>query len=236
MRKEKVFSLEAPKKANSREESVSGVLHITNGDAFNDYFLSGHSVRALPFREAMMDGDAVADVFGAQFVRLRTAALGVSEEEYRKKLPLIDVLCKERFALKEIQLWFGKDTFCQMNLLTLLACLEEINYQGAVTLNYIDDETFRTEEAGISVTLGIYKALYEKILVKKQKAAGGVLSTAAIDLYFDYHAEDGYLARLIKSNTDKNTDDLVMLLLNCSAPYGLSDRQALSLIEKHRKK
>ena len=52
-------------------------LNITNGDAFNEHFLSERGGAAVPFCESMMDGDTVADIYSAEFIQLRAAALGV---------------------------------------------------------------------------------------------------------------------------------------------------------------
>ena len=114
-------------------------LNITNGDYFNEYFLSKFGGVAIPFCEAMMDGEASADIYSAQFIALRARALNVTEDEYRAKMYARDYLNSGKY--QTICLWFGKDTFCQVNLLTLLAYLEQIAYVGEVKLNYIDDET-----------------------------------------------------------------------------------------------
>ena len=137
----------------------------------------------------------------------------------------------------ELSLWFGKDAFCQINLLTLLAYLEQINYRGKVTLNYIDDETFCTLEKGIPVILGRYKSLYEDILVHGRHPKNtGVLVPDSIDLYFDYHSENGMLARTVREHADVSKTELICLLLRISKEYGLSDVQAEGLIQKYRTK
>ena len=57
----------------------NSVLNITNGDAFNVYFLSKFGGLAVPFREAMMDGDAVLSIFSDDFIRLRSKELETSK-------------------------------------------------------------------------------------------------------------------------------------------------------------
>ena len=68
-------------------------------------------------------------------------------------MSVCEVLSKNIYST--IYLWFGKDTFCQMNLLALLVYLEQIKYQGKLILNYIDDVTFEQIESNIDVKLGI---------------------------------------------------------------------------------
>ena len=208
------------------------ILNITNGDCFNDYFISKFGGEAIPFCEAMMDGDTISDIYSDEFIELRSKELGVSVEEYKTKMH-VQTASLENYS--ELRLWFGKDTFCQTNLLTLLAYLEQIEFSGKVILNYIDDETFEVTEDNITVTLGTYKKLYKDILIaKKHPTDLGVLDTDAIELYFDYHSDNGALATLVREHSDKDDMALICLLLENSKAYGLSDIQAEMLIRKYR--
>ena len=209
----------------------SNVFNITNGDCFNDYFLSKHGGAAVPFCEAMMDGNTVPGIFSDAFIGLRSKELNVSTEEYKTKMHVHTAL---ESNYSELHLWFGTDTFCQVNLLTLLAYLEQIKFGGKVILNYIDDETFEVTEDNIAVALGSYQKLYEDILIARTRPTElGVLNARAIDLYFDYHSDDGALARFIRENPDKSDTELICLLLENSKAYGLSDLQAERLIHKY---
>ena len=208
------------------------ILNITNGEYFNNYFLTKFGGVAVPFCEAMMDGDTVLELYSDEFIKLRSKELGVNIEEYKSKIFVHTDLLKN---YSEICLWFGKDTFCQINLLTLLAYLEQIGYSGKVVLNYINDETFEVIEANIPVELGSYKKLYEDILIAKKHSTDlGVLDFEVVELYFDYHSDRGTLAQLVRENSDKDDMTLVSLLIEGSKEYGLSDMQAEKLIEKYR--
>ena len=207
------------------------VLNITNGEYFNQYLISKTGEESVPFCEAIMDGEVVTNIYSEQFISLRAKALNVSEDEYRAKMYVYNVLQNNEY--KTICLWFGKDTFCQINLLTLLAYLEQIQYCGYIKLNYIDDETFELLESNIDVKLGRYRKIYEDILISKRTPQNiGILSARAIDLYFEYHSERGVLANLVRVNSNKETTELIALLLEESKEYGLSDLQAGKLIKK----
>ena len=207
-------------------------LNITSGEYFNRHFLSENGGVALPFCEAMMDGQAMLDIFSEAFIAKRLQALHVTKEQYQSKMYVYDALQNREY--QSIALWFGKDTFCQMNLLTLLAYLEQINYQGEVKLHYIDDETFAVIEKDIAVVLGIYRQIYQDIFISKSIPKDlGVLSKRAIALYFDYHSQNGHLANLVKANRNKARSDILCLLLEASKDYGLSDIQAEQLIATH---
>ena len=229
MAKNKNRSLEDNRMEKTKKECSKMLLNITNGDAFNEYLLSKVGGAAVPFREAMMDGDAVLDIFSDEFISLRASELNVSADEYRANVPA----GIENYS--ELVLWFGKDTFCQINLLTLLAYLEQINYSGRVVLNYIDDETFCVLDKDIKVELGLYRKMYEDILISKiMPQSFGVLVPFAIELYFDYHSDNGALARMVRENSSKDDMALICLLLENSRDYGLSDIEAQGLIKRYK--
>ena len=212
----------------------SKILNITNGDAFNSYFLSEYGGKAVPFREAMMDGGTVSDIYSPEFIGLRSDELKVTCEEYRRNMLVYDALNENEYT--ELHLWFGKDTFCQMNLVTLLAYLEQARYSAKVVLNYIDDETFEVLESNIDLELGMYDSLYKMILISKQMPRETAkLDGEAIKLYFDYHSDNGALAQKVRDNSNMERIDLICLLLNNSKEYGLSDIQAEELIKRYAK-
>ena len=145
----------------------SKILNITNGEYFNEYFISNFGGAAVPFCEAVMDGEVLTDIYSEEFIAVRAKSLNITENEYKTKMYAYNALNSNKFSC--IYLWFGMDTFCQMNLLTLLAYLEQKNFSGKVLLNYIDDETFKVIKEDIVVNLGIYKSIYEKVLILKEK-------------------------------------------------------------------
>ena len=205
-------------------------LNITNGDYFNQYIIEKFGGAAIPFCECIMDGEVTLDILSDEFINLRTKALNVSKEEYLSKMQVPGALSSNKYS--RLCLWFGKDTFCQMNLLMLLSYLEQIEYNHAITLCYIDDATFDIIESSIDVTLGIYKQIYSDILISRQIPNNlGVLNKKAIDLYFDYISDNGALVSLVKTNENKSNTELITLLLNASEEYGLSDLQAERIIK-----
>ncbi len=207
------------------------ILNITNGEYFNEYFMSNFGGTAVPFCEVIMDGEVLSDIYSEEFIAVRAKSLNITENEYKTKMYAYNALNYNDY--KTICLWFGKDTFCQVNLLTLLAYLEQIQYDGEIKLNYIDDETFDVLESDINLELGVYSEIYEQVLISKKLPGDvGVLCHRAIDLYFDYHSDEGKLVKIVKANAHKTKTELICILLRESKDYGLSDLQAEGLINR----
>ena len=209
------------------------ILNITNGDYLNDKLSKENEGEFFPFREAMIQGEATYPILDDRFIKARAKSLNVSAEFYKEKAKDILELSRYHEKYSKLKLWFGKDTFCQLNLLTLLAYLEQINYVGEIEIDIIDDETGNTLQSDIKVVLGQYSAIYKAILMSKQMGTElGVIDRHAIELYFDYLSLDGYLANLIKENSNLDDNQLLVLLLESSKEYGLSDLNIKELISR----
>ena len=213
------------------------VVNITNGEMMNQYFHRERGGVNFAFNEMMMHGRAVMEIGSAEFVALRAEDLGVAVSLYREKMQVLDWLFRHSKDGVKLALWFGKDSFCQLNLLTLLAYLEQIQWEGEIRLNIADDVTYEIISGDIPVLLGAYSALYRDVVVlHKSTPAVGVIDKRALELFFDYLSPDGALATLIRSHPDDSEDELICKLMEVSLDYGISDVQAAYLIEKYGKK
>ena len=209
------------------------LLNITNGDYLNDKLSKENSGKFFPFREAMIQGLASSPIFDECFISQRAKSLGVSEEFYKQNAKDVLALANHHVKNVKIRLWFGKDTFCQLNLLTLLAYLEQVGYEGEIELVLVDDETGNILQDGISVKLGQYLKIYQAVLIKKQMPnVLGVIDKRAVELYFDFLSPNGNLANLIRQNQNLTKDELVVLLLENSKKYGLSDCNVKELLSR----
>ena len=213
---------------------MNNFLHITNGEYFKKHLLNKFNINSIPFNEAMMSGNTINTIFSDEFINLRSKQFNVSSDTYYSKIKDIILLKDKVNEYDIIYLYFGLDTFCQINLLTLLAYLEQINYKNKLVLNIVDDYTNEIITKDINIQLNGYINLYNEILIKRNKVNSlKEINEYAIDLYFDYLSSDGMLAKLIKENRNKSKEELVILLLANSKDYGLSDLQAIDLINKY---
>lgn len=206
-------------------------INIVSGEcaAAPVHTLTGEEV--ISFNEAMMDGPAPRPIFSANFCRLRAAVHHVSPEVYHEKsAALLDILAHPN-SWDELSLWFGPDAFCQVNLITLLAALEERGYQGRVTLTLMDDATHAILLPGHTLPLGHYGALYDTVVAAHQPASSGdTVMDHAIALALDYWDSHGRLAELARANCQLPRSELMLLLLNAGRDYGLSDVQAEAIM------
>ena len=209
------------------------IINITNGEYCNNYIQNKTNIHSIAFNEAMIGGNKTSDIFSDEFINIRHSYHNITKEMYLEKIsPIID-LRKYIDAIKRINLYFGEDSFCQINLLTLLAYLEKINYKGEIYLNLIDDYTFEIIKENILVNLGHYTSLYNDLVVNKQYNNNlEVLSSKAVDLYFDYLNDNGRLATIIKNNKNIDKNKLIIKLLAETKEYGLSNILIEELIEK----
>lgn len=210
------------------------VLHILNGqimyEEFKENKLMGEADYA-PFNEAMCVHPVTEKVFDKHFIHTRAAGHGESAENYIPKVihPLDHLFHKE---YKYIVLWFGEDMFCQMNLLTFLAYLEQTEYQGNVFLNSFREDEFKVQQTKLS--LGGYDSAYKGVFINHRKPSVKLFPAMyqAINLYLDMLDEDNEIVKYISKHTDLPTSELLNRLFIRFPTIGYGDTQYLELINK----
>lgn len=212
-------------------------LNILNGQSMFDYFkrhnLNNNGFYA-PFNEAMCTGKGALNIFSEEFVKCRCITHHITAEKYNEVtlLPL-KVLFENRFS--SVILWFDDDMFCQINLLTLLAYLEQVCYNGDTTFNLVNHEF----EVVNSIKLDIqgYCELYKQVMIDRCMPPNIKLPTMknGIKLYFEYLKQENEITSYISQRPDLPSDILLKELLERFRLYGLGDTQYIELIRKFRK-
>ena len=211
------------------------LLNITNGDYLNAKLSKENEGEFFPFREATIQGNLTQAILSEDFIKARAESLSVTVDYYKKNAQNVLDFIQNHARYSKLKLWFGDDTFCQLNLLTLLALLEQINYSGEIEIVIVDDETGSVVASTHGVKLGQYYNLYKKILLNGQMPdETGAISKRAIELYFDYLSPNGHLANLARQNADLEQSELVVLLLKNSKEYGLSDLNVKELLKREK--
>ena len=117
-------------------------INITCGQIANNYYSKKYKDEVfIPFNEAMNKGNPKDDIFSEEFILERIKTHNTTREEYLSKMNEILSL-KDEINNYEITCWFGDDDFCQINLLTLLGYLDQINYKKEITFCLIDEESY----------------------------------------------------------------------------------------------
>ncbi|MBB4824778.1 AraC-like DNA-binding protein [Sporosarcina luteola] len=210
------------------------VLNILNGqlmyDEFNSKKLMGDSDYA-PFNEAMCVHKTSGIIFDSEFIQTRATGHGETIESYSSKVihPLQDLFKKD---YNYIVLWFGEDLFCQMNLLTLLAYLEQSDYKGKVFLNSFREDEFKVNQT--ELTLGRYNAAYQDVLVHHRKPGEGLLPVLyqASVLYLEMQKEKNEVTQYISKNMHLPQEELLRRLFEIFPMIGYGDTQYIELINK----
>ncbi|MBS4218417.1 helix-turn-helix transcriptional regulator [Bacillus sp. FJAT-49711] len=221
-------------KKKNKELFDEDVLNILNGQVMYEEFkhkkLMGDSDYA-PFNEAMCVNATTRSIFDQEFIQTRAAGHHDSEENYRKMVikPLNSLFEKN---YNYIVLWFGEDMFCQMNLLTMLAYLEQSQYKGKVFFNSFREDEFKVSQT--ELTLGSYYSVYEEVLVHHMKPTNEVLPVMfqAIELFLDMQTENNAVIRYISKNKHLPAPELLKRLFEVFPTVGYGDSQYLELINK----
>lgn len=221
-------------KQRKRELFDQNVLNILNGQVMYEEFknkkLMGDS-EYVPFNEAMCVNATTTSIFDHAFIQTRAAGHKESEENYNTKvIKPLNILFERNFNY--IVLWFGEDMFCQMNLLTILAYLEQSQFKGKLFFNSFREDEFKVSQT--ELTLGNYYSVYEEVLVNHRKPTNEILPVMyqAIKLYLEMQTENNAVIRYILKNKNLPTSELLKRLFEVFPTVGYGDTQYLELIDK----
>ncbi|MBQ4472288.1 MAG: hypothetical protein II942_03505 [Alphaproteobacteria bacterium] len=117
-------------------------IYITCGDYCNTYYQKHVSECSVPFNEAFNKGNPQPPLFTKEFIKDRCRVLDTTDKIYKDKLKGVFDFMKHHTKYAEVTLVFGKDEFCQYNLRGALWMLQQIRYDGTVTIQYIDEKTY----------------------------------------------------------------------------------------------
>ncbi|MDV6379274.1 hypothetical protein ORD22_13725 [Sporosarcina sp. GW1-11] len=213
-------------------------LHILNGMEMYRYFKETHFLETelmIPFNEAMCYGNTCEDLFSDEFIEIRAKVHNVTPAQYTEVTlcPLQPLFCSEVF--NRIALWFDEDMFCQINLLTILAWLDQANYKGTIDLQIVGDN-FQPVDYYVLKAKGYY-SLYKQVVIHKivpQNVHPRPLGKG-IELYLTYLNKDSDLMLYIQRHKDFTTKELVAVLIEKFQDLGLADTQYLEIIKSQQK-
>jgi hypothetical protein len=211
-------------------------LNILNGQAMYDYFkqhdLNKNGVY-VPFNEAMCVGEVTTDIFSKEFNKYRCDAHSITMDQYNEvTLQPLQILFENQFS--HIVLWFDDDMFCQINLLTILAYLNQTNYRKKITFNLVSHD-FKVLECYELNAQG-YTEMYKQVMVNRciRQSVDLSIMSNGINLYFEYLKEENEITAFLRKHEYLEIDTLVTKLLKTFVQYGLGDTQYIELINRCR--
>lgn len=217
-------------------KSSMNILHILNGSCMLEKFknnkLMNKKATYVSFNEAMCWGETDTEIFSNSFIKKRVESLQTTEEAYRKiVLEALKPLFEQKFEI--IVLWFGDDMFCQINLITILAYLEQIGYSGDVLFCMALERVDEILEDAFEIDTNGYLDIYKDVLCNRQKPGLEMLSVTyqAVNMYLTYRKDKSPIVKYIKSNLGK--ENLIVDLLILFPEYGLGDLQYQMLIDEY---
>ena len=209
-------------------------LNITSGEYFNNYIKNKYDGKFIPFNESMITGQSISKILTDEFIEVRANHHNVSTIEYKNKLYNLNNPDYIK-SFNEINLWFGLDTFCQINMLTLLAYLDQINYSGLVYFIGIDDYTNEIIKEKELVQINNFSLVYNSVIINKNTTKTLFSNiNKAIEEYLQLANGTDEISLFIKNNLNLKSEDLLIKSLNISKELGLSDIIIKSLIDKYK--
>lgn len=215
----------------------TNILNIVNGQVMYNFFKKKEFLKEeniISFNEAMCYGRTSSSIFSSEFVETRSKVHNVSLDQYKNiTINALQPLLSRNF--EKLVLWFDNDMFFQINILTILAWLDQIDYHDSVTLMLVDDE-FNPIHKQIIHPKG-YKEIYNQVLIEKQTPDRTLPHSLqrGIQLYVKYLNPDSDLMMYIRKHRDLPEEELVLLLLTNFKEYGLGDTQYIELIRANMK-
>ena len=214
----------------------SNLLMILNGQClnqmFNEYHLKMYGTY-IAFNEAMCMGDVDAIIFSNEFIKKRCEIHQVTREMY-EEITLKPIQLISSNTYDTIVLWFDDDMFCQINLLTILAYLEQLEVKQPIKVVLFNQgvTTFHM----MDVPLGQYNLVYQSVLTRKEnvQCLDFKLLNEAIKRYLSLQTDHNEIIEYIKNHLHLEEDELISKLLVEFSCYGLGDSQYISLIKRVR--
>ena len=210
------------------------IINITNGEEFNDYIKNQAEGVFVPFNEALIDGHPSYPLFDESFIKERCLTHHVNKKSY---IEIMSSFLNAISFLKEddvLVLWFGKDMFCQINLLGLLSYLESLEIRNKIYVTVIDDNTKEVLHKEIPITLKGFIASYLYLFENKQYLKTNLeLMNLGIKSYLHLFYEENEIVDFINENKSLlDRRSLLIEVFKKTREYGLGDVQVINLIKR----
>ena len=158
-------------------------MNICGGDCLKELLEKQTGQKMVAFREAMAEGPLSSDIFSAKFLSERASFHKSSQQEYMRHMKSYFSAYKKIKEGEEVCLWFGEDLFCQINMLVVLAHLEQSKKAEQVAINIVDENSGKLISTKKVLTEGFLNA-YVNLCQQKATKTGLKSLDNAIKEYF----------------------------------------------------
>ena len=181
----------------------------------------------------MIQGELIYPLFDENFIYSRCKTHNVNKDLYLIKLNEFINIKTYVNDIDKITLWFGKDAFCIINLITVLTYLNEINYTKDINVNFVDDATCNIINENIKLEVNNIKDIYTSLINKDLVKCNNDFINEGLKDYLYITSDNNHIIDYIKENKNKlSKQELVVSIMKQTYKYGLSDLFILELINK----
>lgn len=178
----------------------------------------------VPFNEAMCVGNPIADFSSTAFIEERLCSLNSSYLVYKVKVSSkLHMIPNDR----DVNLVFGYDMFCSVNLLYLLAQLDYQGYTNTFKIHILDEDTMKNLEYYELKPMGFYELFVQNIINKNKTLTPIKSINKALDLYYLYKKHDKNTLLAMLNEYDDN-----LKALRRHREYGLPDHEWKSWLDE----
>jgi len=186
------------------------------------------------FLELITEGKVSSDIFSHSFVKKRSESLKTTIKAYEKEIikPLKPLF---QHKYKKLNIWITAGMNPGLNLLLLLAYLDQIQDHNMITI-YLYDEKMRNIK-NYTISAEGYYAIYQTVLLKHQKPREITISPIqqAITYFLEYIKESNPMKQFIQDNLSLEPQMLYIKFMGKFNAYHLTDQQFIQLLHEVKK-
>lgn len=186
------------------------------------------------FLEPATEGKLSSDIFSHSFIKKRSESLKTSIKEYEKEIikPLKPLF---QHKYKKLNIWMTLGMNSGINLLLLLAYLDQVQDHNKITI-YLFDEKMRNIK-NYTISADGYYLIYQTVLLEHKKPREITITPIqqAISYFLTYKKENNPLKKFILANISLEPQMLYIKFMGKFNEYHLTDQQFIQLLHEVKK-
>ena len=197
-------------------------IHVANGEWIAKLLKQSTSESVVAWNEAMCEGSVSLPLFDEKFCTLRANSLQVSLLHYQETMrPCLQAL---QSMHDELHLYFDTDMFCAVNVVTLLAYLEQTQHTAPIFYHVLPlDGTIHVTQT-CPIHLGNFANIFKTVRMRYQYATSGYsFIDNGLALFPLYKKPMNPLQVFISQHLQEERTALCKLMIETFPQYGIGD-------------